>query len=126
MSLANLLVSDSGLTLVSAVLGGVWTVFRSSEWFSRIQNQRYGKALQALEAGVEITYRTYVQAIKEARADGKLTAEEAEEARQRARNAAIEFGRSQGIDVLNELGGAYVDLWIAKIVKQLKVNTAAA
>ena len=115
MSLANVLVSESGLTLVSAVLGGIWTLFRSSEWFSRARNQRYGKALQALEAGVEVTYRTYVQAIKEARADGKLTAEEAEQARQRARNAAIAFGRSQGIDVLRELGGAYIDLWIASL-----------
>ena len=126
MTLSNVLVSEPGLALVSAVLGAIWTLFRSGEWYRRVQSQRNSKALQALEAGVELTYRTYVQAIKEARADGKLTPEEMREARQRARDAAIEFGRTQGIDVLRELGGEYIDLWIAKLVKRLKQGAAVS
>jgi hypothetical protein len=62
----------------------------------------------------------YVKTIKESREDGKLTEEEARCARQRAQEAAIEFGRTQGIDVLRELGTEYIDLAIAKLVKQLK------
>ena len=120
MSLGHVLNSELGLTVVSAVLGAIWTAFRSSEWYRRLCDQRFNKALHALEAGVEATYRTYVRAIKEARADGKLTGEEMAEARRRAREAAIEFGRTQGIDVLRELGSGYIDLWIAKLVKTLK------
>jgi hypothetical protein len=120
MPWSSVLNSEAGLTVVSTLLGAIWTVFRSSEWYRRAQERRYAKALQALEAGVEQTYRTYVQAIKESRADGKLTEEEASRARQRARETAIAFGRSQGIDVLRELGGEYIDLWIAKLVKSLK------
>jgi len=126
MTLSDLLSSVTGLALVGTVLGGIWTVFRSSEWHQRAQRRRCSRSLQALEAGVELTYRTYVQAIKEARADGKLTAEEAGEARRRARDAAVEFGRTQGVDVLRELGGEYIDLWISKLVKRLKGSPTPA
>jgi hypothetical protein len=122
MTLANVLTSEAGLTLVSGILGGIWTLFKSSEWFRKAKDQRYAKAMQALEAGVEQTYRTYVKAIKDARADGKLTDEEAARARQQARDTAIAFGKSQGVDVLTELGGGYLDLWIGKLVKRLKAN----
>ncbi|HOV72992.1 MAG TPA: hypothetical protein P5318_06455 [Candidatus Hydrogenedentes bacterium] len=122
MTLGHVLQSDAALTLIGGLLGLAWTAFRSSDLLRNARNRRFERALQALEAGVELTYRTYVQAIKEAKADGKLTTEEAREARRRARDAAIEFGRAQGLNVLDELGPAYVDLWIAKLVKRLKAK----
>lgn len=120
MSVLQQVGSGFGLTLVTAILGSIWTAFRSSDFYRRAQNERYAAAIQALEAGVELTYRTYVRSIKEAREDGKLTNEEMRLARRRAREAAIEFGRTRGIDVLKELGADYVDLLIAKLVKNLK------
>jgi len=120
MSIVENLSSGLGLTLVTAILGSIWTAFRSTEFYNRARNQRYGEALQALEAGVELTYRTYVRSIKESREDGKLTQEEMRLARRRAREAAIEYGRTRGIDILRELGANYIDLIIAKQVKNLK------
>lgn len=120
MSVTNVLESESVLAMLGTVLGALWAFFRSTEWFGRLHRRRFNEALQALEAGVELTYRTYVQAIKEARADGKLTEDEKRQARRLAREAAVEFGRSRGIDVLKELGEAYLELWIAKLVKKLK------
>lgn len=120
MSLISALNSGFGLTLVTAILGSIWTAFRSTDFYRRARSERYGEAVQALEAGVELTYRTYVRAIKESREDGKLTKEEMRLARQRAREAAIQYGRTRGIDVLRELGSDYVDLLIAKLVKNLK------
>ncbi len=120
MSMLNVLNSDAGLTLVGGLLGGVWTFFQSTNLFRRMKEKRFAQAIQALEAGVELTYRTYVKAIKDAREDGKLTDEEAKIARQRARDAATEFGRTQGIDVLNTLGTEFADLWISKLVQKLK------
>lgn len=122
MSLSNVLQSESALTVLGAVLGGAWTFFKSTELYSRIRRQKAVGAIEALEAGVELTYRTYVEAIKEARADGRLTEDEKRQARQLAREAAIEFGRGRGVDVLNEVGEDYVDLWIAKLVKKLKTK----
>ncbi len=120
MCLTNVLSSESALTLLGTVLGGLWAFFKSSDWFSRLRRRRFGRALRALEAGVEQTYRTYVHEIKEARADGRLTEEERRRARRLARETAIEFGRTHGVDVLRELGEEYIDLWIAKLVQRLK------
>jgi len=120
MSLDGVLSSQTVLSLVAAAVGGIWTAFRATDWCRGLRARRYFKALRALEAGVELTYRTYVKAIKAARADGKLTEKEKQEARRRAREAALEFGRTKGIDVLRELGAEYIDLLIAKYVKQMK------
>jgi len=120
MTLASVLNSDVGFTLATSLVGGVWTLLRSSEWYRQAKRDRYQEALAALEAGVEQTYQTYVRAIKESRADGRLTDEEMRAARERARDAAVVFGRTQGLDVLKELGPQYVDVLISKLVKGLK------
>jgi hypothetical protein len=120
MRIIDVVNSEAGLTLVSGLLGGIWTFFRSTDLYRRAKERRFAKAVQALEAGVEQTYRTYVKAIKDAREDGKLTEEEARVARQRARDAAIEFGRTQGVDVLGTLGAEFADLWISKLVQRAK------
>jgi DNA-binding transcriptional ArsR family regulator len=120
MNLLHVLSSETGLTVVGGVLGAAWTFFRSTELYRRLQKDRFCKAVEALEAAVDLTYRTYVREIKAAREDGKLTDAEIAEARRRAREAAVEFGRTQGVDVLRELGANYIDLWIGKIVNRLK------
>jgi len=122
MSLGHLLQSDVALTLIGGLLGLAWTAFRSTDLVRNLRDRRFDKALETLEAGVELTYRTYVQATKAAKEDGKLTPEEAAEARRRARDAAIEFGNTQGIDVLEALGSPYIDFWISKLVKDLKTT----
>jgi hypothetical protein len=120
MTLGTVLGSEAGFTLITAIVGSIWTALRSSEWAQQARGRRYAKAVEALEAGVELTYRTYVREIKQLRQDGKLTDDEMREARQRARDAAVEFGRTQGLDVVRELGAQYVDLAISKLVKKLK------
>ena len=120
MAWDTILASDTGLTMVSAALGSIWTAFKTSEWRRRAQETRYAKAVQALEVGVDATYRSYVQSLKEAREDGKLTASEAALARQRAIRTAVAYGREQGIDVLTEVGANYAELLIAKLVKTVK------
>ncbi len=105
---------------VGAVLGAVWTFFKTSDWFERLRTRRIAKAIRALEAAVDQTYRVYVRQIKEGREDGKLTDAERRHAHRMARRAAIEFGKQEGVDVLRTLGHDYLDLWISKIVKRLK------
>jgi hypothetical protein len=122
MRLEDVLTSDPGLTTLGALLGSLWAFFRSSDWYQRARTRRYHKALLALEAGVEQTYREYVRSVKESREDGRLTDEEQRRARELARQSAVEFGRTQGVDVLRELGDNYLDLWIAKLVRKLKRN----
>ncbi len=120
MSIGTVLTSDAGLTLLGTVLGGVWTWIRSSEWLARRRRESTRRALQVLETAVEQTYRCYVEAIKEGRADGKLTSAERVKARMMARERALAIARTEGIDLLRTLGVEHLDLWIAKIVRRLK------
>jgi len=120
MNIATVLTSDTGLTLLGTVLGGAWTWFKSSEWLARRRNEGLERALLTLESAVEQTYRCYVRAIKEGRADGKLTSAERVKARTMARERALAIARTEGIDLLRLLGEEHLDLWISKVVRGLK------
>jgi hypothetical protein len=111
---------DWVVALVATIVGAAWTFFKSRDLYQRIKQEKYFAAVEALEAGVEKTYRVYVQALKEAKADGKLTPEEKATARQKAVAYAQEFGRTHGIDVIEELGREYIPVLISKIVRLLK------
>ena len=120
MSITDAITSETALTLLGALLGSLWTIFKSSEWFARRRKRRFQQSVQALAAAVEATYRDYVQSIKASRADGRLTEAEKARARALARERAVAIAQNQGLDVLRELGAEHVDLWIAKLVKKLK------
>lgn len=122
MSFAQLINSEAGLTTVGALIGTVWTVFQSSEWYGRVKKKRSRRAVDALEAGVEQTYRTYVRAIKRQRADGKLTDNEIERARRLARNKAIQIARSRGVNLLRELGEDNLEMWLSRTVRESRRN----
>lgn len=122
MSVAELLGPDSGLTLVGSLAGSLWAMFKGSEWFAAVKRSKYQRALEVLEAAVEETYRTYVKAIKEGRADGKLTNEEQARARALARERALAIARGEGLDLMGTLGKDFIDLWVARFVKQLKAK----
>ncbi|HRI89175.1 MAG TPA: hypothetical protein PK869_12955 [Candidatus Hydrogenedentes bacterium] len=112
--------SEPVITTLGAVLGGLWTFFKATDWYQRAKEQRFAEALVALEAGVQQTYDVYVRAVKDSSSDGKLSSEERRRARELARDAAIAFGRTKGVDVLNTIGQNYIDVWITKLVNQKK------
>lgn len=121
MSIVNqILNSEPGLSLVATVLGSLWTFFKSRDLFSERRASRRVMALEALEAGVDETYRTYVREIKKAREDGKLTYDEIRRARKLARDAAVKFGKTRGVNVAKAVGKEYIDLWIEKFVNRAK------
>ncbi len=120
MGIEEMMSSDAGLSLVGGVVGMAWTFFKSQGWFAKRRHRRYMRAVQALEAGVDMTYREYVRALKQGRNDGKLTDKEIRMARNRAKAAALEFGHTTGVDVIRELGSNYLDLWISRTVQKLQ------
>jgi hypothetical protein len=116
----DFLQSETVLTAIAAVLGALWTLFKSSDWFERLRQRRFFMAVQAMEAAVEDTYRAYVRSIKKGRADGKLTPREKARARRRAKQQALRLGKTRGIDVARELGEEYLDLWVSRLVNRQK------
>lgn len=120
MSISEIAHSEPVLTLLGTVLGGLWAFFKTSDWFGRLRRRRYYRAIDALEAGVEAAYREYVRAIKEGRADGKLTEDEKRRARRIALDKAIGIARRDGIDLIRTLGEEYLDLWLDRLVTRRK------
>ena len=108
------------LTGVITLAGLLWSLLRAADLAQHLRRARLRKAVLVLQAAVDETWRTYVQAIKAGRADGKLTAEEARRARELAKARAYALARREGVDLLRELGPAFLDLWVAKTVKRLK------
>ncbi len=108
------------ISLVTLVCGGLWSVVKTSDWFAHIKARRWARIFEAVEQGVIYASQTYVDAVKEASADGKLTHEESKRALATARDAAIAFGRSRGVDVLREVGREYIDLYIEQALGQMK------
>jgi hypothetical protein len=111
---------DWVVALVGTLAAAAWTFFKSRDLYEETKQGKYLAAIEALEAGVEKSYRVYVRAMKEAKADGKLTPEERATARQKAIAYAQEFGLSRGTDVIEELGREYMPVLIGKIVRLLK------
>ena len=120
MHFEDFLTSDPALAAVGTVFGTIWTFFRSQDWRVRAEHRRFARALRTVEAGVQLTYRTYVRELKLARDDGKLTDVERAHARELARRAAMDYGRTTGVDVVREVGEEFVDFWINKLVERAK------
>ena len=120
MSVLATIGTEMGITLVGGAVAGIWTAFKTTELWRRIKGRRFRRAVRALEAGVETTYREYVARIKASRADGKLTEAEKRRARALAKERAARIAARHGVDAVRVLGEEYVDLWIAKLVKRLK------
>ncbi len=120
MSIAAVLTSNAGLSVVATLLGGLWTWFKSSDWYRRRQEGKFRRALEILEAAVEETYRNYVQQLKTNSDSGKLSLAERSQARQMARERAFVLAEEEGVNLEKDLGSTKMDLWISKLVKKLK------
>jgi len=112
--------ADLVISLVGAVAGAIWTAFKSLDFMKSRRDERYAEAVRALESGVEKTYEVYVSHIKEARADGRLTARERRIARDRAVQYATEYARDRGVDLVETLGRNYLPVLITRLVRELK------
>lgn len=117
---SNVELVEAVISVVAILVGALWSAGKSSELFERLKDKKWMVALQAVEAGVEHSYRTYVGEKKKAREDGKLTQEEVKLARKIALNSAKTFAMTQGIDILKTLGEEYLDYWITQAVSDAK------
>lgn len=114
---------EAVISVVAVLVGALWSAGKSSELYAKIKDKKWLVALQAVEAGVEHSYRTYVSEKKKAAEDGKLTEEEVTIARRVAVNAAKTFALTQGVDVLKILGEEYLEYWVTQAVLDAK-NTS--
>jgi len=112
------------LEVVAAIAGLVWSALRVYSKLDEWTSEKTQRALLSLEAGVATIYESYVRDIKKARADGKLTKEEREEARRKAVNEGIRIGWMLGIDVAKTLGADLLPMFVDKIAQRRKEGNA--
>ena len=116
--------SNTIFNIIAAIVGTIWAKFKTTERYAAAERAEYILAVRAVEAAVSEVWQVYVKEIKHASDDGKLTVEEALQARMMARRKAIEIGRTNGVNVVKALGDAYLPLWIKKVVDRFKVGGA--
>lgn len=115
----NIFTSEAFLALLGTIATGIFAWVNTKYLQDLKKKERWDKALRALESAVSDTYLEYVQTLKEGRADGSLTKEEAKKARQRALARAAQFAEREGVDLVSELGEHYA---IAKIQEFVQKN----
>jgi hypothetical protein len=118
--LGEVLGSEPVLSLAGAVVALVWSSVKAGAWRRRLRDERYSTAIDAVEHGVRTVYESYVRSIKASRANGKLSDGERKEARRQARQAAVAWGETHGVDVVREVGHASLDLAIERVLEEIK------
>jgi hypothetical protein len=111
------------MEIVLTILTLAWGFFKTTEWYTaNVSQPKRERALLSIQAAVREVYETYTRELKAANADGKLTDEERKEARSRARDAAIAYGKANGVDLIATLGDAFMDVYLERAHKELNKN----
>lgn len=113
-------------TLLVAGIGGAITLIQATKWWQSVKAGKLATAANAVVFGVQFTAQTYVDAIKKASADGTLTPEEEKASRDIATAAAIEYGKTHGIDLLQVYGPDLLWKAVEVVVARLKPSNLPA
>lgn len=92
------------------------TKFLDAEGQSKVKENAKSEIVDAVVVSVQATTQCYVDAIKKARADGRLTDEEKREARAQAKARAIAILKEKGLSA----GEALLDATVEAIVGSSK------
>lgn len=108
----SFLASPEVVAIIVAVLSSIAGILLRHRF---VVKWRLGQAVQCLAAGVRETYEEYVRAVQKSHADGKLTAEERDQAMRMALEKAKAYALNQGFD----LAKAYAKEFLPVIVERL-------
>ena len=108
LEILNTSSADQWIPIILAVIGAVWTAFKSSEkyqsWKRTDEYKKYDAAINAIEAGVSTVYENYVRKCKLEAENNKLTDEQRATARIMALSTAEEIA-GKDLSVSATLGG---------------------
>ncbi|MHC5054692.1 MAG: hypothetical protein ACYTKD_08240 [Planctomycetota bacterium] len=129
-------IMSSELFVTAALVAVPWLIARAFAWWRaearRRSGERYLKAIEALETGVQEAWERFGRAWKAARIEAKpagaggetskrrFSDDERERLRTVAREVAVEAGREKGVDVVAELGRRAIGGLIRRIVERRK------
>ena len=80
---------------------GLWN--KLGDRATKLLGEKNVKIWEIVKGAVTETYTEYVREIKKGKADGKLTADEAKEARKKAKDKAIASAKANGVEIASHL-----------------------
>ncbi len=102
------------------LLGAGFAYIKGSEWWDRRIGKKKAKALECIAAGVDLVWKTYYKEKKENLQAGTSLDFAKKNAMQMAKQTAIRFGASNGVDVLQEIGVDLLESFIEKEIRERK------
>lgn len=114
---ANLLTPE----LVATIVGFLVVWWKGTSWYKKIHAGKAKKAAEFVEAGVQRAYETLVKEWK--KKGRKLTKKQRQEAMEAAKDAAIQYAKENGMDLLKFYSAAYLPVVISRFVKKAKTES---
>ncbi len=103
--------------LVFSIVVVIWGAVKTKYHF----DEKLGKEVtELLEMGAQKAYDEFVRDAKNKNPKGKLTAAQIKEARDKAWEAAKEFGKQRGIDLAKKVAAERIPVLISNVVNKLK------
>ena len=113
----NLLGSELFVQLLASVIAAVWIASKSTGAIEWLKERKLHIVLEAVEVGVERTYKAYV---KQMRAGGQWDDTAKREALEHAKRYALEYAKHEGIDALKVVTDYYLEVLIEDVIRQRK------
>ena len=116
------LVIEALTPVAITLVGGLWAIFKAKVLKKAKKEEAYNKVLDCIESAVQQTYEGYVRDIKASRADGKLTSEERDVAKDAAVRVAKEQARHLGLEAERIVGEDLLPMLVERMVAKLKAR----
>jgi len=114
----------SNIEGIVAVIGGILTLLAGlgvfGKYKEKIEKITESKTWEIAKSAVVETYHEYVRGIQKGREDGKLTEEEAKEARRLATEKIKSLGKSEGVKIVKSQLPNLVELAVNFMKKKAK------
>ncbi len=120
----------SNIEVIASVLGMIFTTLLGlgvfGKYTEKLEKIKDSKTWGIAKTAALDTYHTYARAIKKASADGKLTAEEAKEARDKTIAKMKELAKSEGIKLVKSQLPALSEMAVNFLKKKAKEAKAGS
>ena len=113
--------AEGVLALVSMVVGVIWALVKSSEWWQKRVRANYTSALEDIGRLAAATVeRTYREKVKELKKDGELSEEDKRQVREYALKAFQEEGKELAQKYIQKFGAGFIQSQIQERLEVVK------
>ena len=116
-TLGDILGSEVFIQLLAAVIAAIWIAAKSTKAYEWAKAKKFDTLLEAVEVSVDEVYKEYVKSMK---TNGEWDESKKSVALDAARQRAIDYAKSEGIDALKLVTTRYLDVLIEDVIRERK------